>query len=77
MITANLRPTAMDAFFKPYFFMSLSPHTFKGLHDWFLVNKTTAASASKVLTSGAPHLEILPCLIFSPDEYCLEPCQII
>ena len=33
IIIDSLRPTAIAAFFKPYFFMSLSPHTFKGLHD--------------------------------------------
>ena len=69
-ITANLRPTAMAAFFNPCLRISFNPHAFKLLHDLQRVSKVTAHSVNRARTSLAPHFEMLPCRTVSPDEYC-------
>src|SRR5579872_5943914 len=68
MMTASFRPTAKEAFLRPFFLISLSPHALSLLHFWLLVRMTTPASVNKDLSSIDPHFEILPCFCVSPDE---------
>ena len=70
-ITANFLPTANEAFFSPFFLIILSPQALSLLHFLLLVSSTTPASVSRARSSLEPHFEIRPCLIVSPEEYCL------